>query len=55
MAVAGEEQGLFGSTHYAELARQQGWNIAGMITNDIVGSSLGPERLPRPEHRAAVR
>ncbi|HEX2411656.1 MAG TPA: M28 family peptidase [Solirubrobacteraceae bacterium] len=48
MAVAGEEQGLFGSTHYAELARQQGWNIAGMITNDIVGSSLGQNGFRDP-------
>ena len=48
MAVAGEEQGLFGSTHYAEQARQQGWNIAGMFTNDIVGSSLGQNGFREP-------
>jgi hypothetical protein len=41
MAVAGEEQGLFGSNHYAELAKQAGTDIAGMFTNDIIGSSLG--------------
>lgn len=39
MAVAGEEQGLFGSTHWAEGARQKNLNIAGMFTNDIIGSS----------------
>lgn len=39
MAVAGEEQGLFGAAHYAKQARSQGKNIAGMITNDIIGSS----------------
>jgi hypothetical protein len=39
MAVAGEEQGLFGSTHWAKKARQNNSNIAGMITNDIIGSS----------------
>src|SRR5688500_536414 len=27
MAVAGEEQGLFGSGYYAEQAKQAGWNI----------------------------
>ena len=48
MAVAGEEQGLFGSTYYAEQARQQGWNIAGMFTNDIVGSSLGQNGFREP-------
>jgi hypothetical protein len=41
MAVAGEEQGLFGSTHFAEVARQQHLNIAGMFTNDIVGTPNG--------------
>jgi len=39
MAVAGEEQGLFGSTHWAEAAHQKKMNIAGMFTNDIIGSS----------------
>ncbi|HKG21050.1 MAG TPA: M28 family peptidase, partial [Blastocatellia bacterium] len=39
MAVGAEEQGLNGSTHWAETAKQKGLNIAGMITNDIIGSS----------------
>lgn len=39
MAVAGEEQGLYGSTHWAEQAKQKHLNIAGMFTNDIIGSS----------------
>jgi len=39
IAVAGEEQGLFGSTNWAKMAREKNWNVAGMITNDIVGSS----------------
>jgi Zn-dependent M28 family amino/carboxypeptidase len=39
LTVAGEEQGLLGSTHWAETAKQKNWNIAGMITNDIIGSS----------------
>lgn len=39
MAVAGEEQGLLGSTHWAKMAKEKNWNIAGMITNDIIGSS----------------
>ena len=39
MAVAGEEQGLFGSTHWANNAKEKNWNVAGMITNDIIGSS----------------
>jgi hypothetical protein len=43
MAVAGEEQGLAGATHWAERARRQNLDIAGMITNDIVGSSTGED------------
>jgi hypothetical protein len=39
MTVAAEEQGLNGSTHWAEMAKQKKLNIAGMITNDIIGSS----------------
>jgi hypothetical protein len=39
MTVAAEEQGLNGSTHWAEMAKQKNLNIAGMITNDIIGSS----------------
>jgi hypothetical protein len=39
MTVAGEEQGLLGARHYAEQAKQKGVNIAGMFTNDIIGSS----------------
>lgn len=37
----GEEQGTFGSIHYAQTAKAAGMNIAGMFSNDIVGSSLG--------------
>lgn len=37
LTVAGEEQGLNGSKHFAEMARQQGWNIEAVLNNDIVG------------------
>lgn len=43
MVVAGEEQGLVGATHWAKNAKQKGLNIAGMITNDIIGSSRGED------------
>jgi Zn-dependent M28 family amino/carboxypeptidase len=39
MTVAGEEQGLVGSTHVADEARKANKNIAGMFTNDIIGNS----------------
>lgn len=41
MAVAGEEQGLLGSTHFAEEAKKKNWNVDAMFTNDIIGNSLG--------------
>ena len=41
LAVAGEEQGLLGSTHWAEEARRQQLRIEAMITNDIVGNTSG--------------
>jgi hypothetical protein len=43
MTVAGEEQGLYGSTGFAQAAREKGLDIAGMLDNDIVGSSTGPD------------
>jgi uncharacterized protein YndB with AHSA1/START domain len=43
MAVAGEEQGLLGSAHWAEQAKKKGLNIVGMISNDIIGSSTGAD------------
>ena len=41
MAVAGEEQGLLGSTYAAEQAKMKGVDIEAMFTNDIIGNSLG--------------
>ncbi len=48
MAVAGEEQGLLGSTHFAEVAQQQNMDIEGMFTNDIVGNTHGGGGLHDP-------
>jgi len=39
MAVAAEEQGLLGAGHWAKTARANNLNVAGMFTNDIIGSS----------------
>lgn len=43
MAVAGEEQGLLGASHYAEEAKQKNLNIAAMFTNDIIGNTIAPD------------
>jgi len=44
LTVAGEEQGLNGSTHFAEMAKQQGWNIEAVLNNDIVGGNKDPQQ-----------
>jgi hypothetical protein len=43
MTVAGEEQGLLGSTGFAKAAKAKGLDIAGMFTNDIVGNTKGAD------------
>lgn len=40
-AVAGEEQGLFGSRHMARQMKESNTQVAAMFTNDIVGNTLG--------------
>ncbi|HZO24239.1 MAG TPA: M28 family metallopeptidase [Steroidobacteraceae bacterium] len=42
VAVAGEEQGLDGSRHLAKLAKEQGWQLLGVLNNDIVGGNTTP-------------
>jgi hypothetical protein len=37
LTVAGEEQGLNGSHHFAKMAKDQGWNLEAVLNNDIVG------------------
>jgi hypothetical protein len=41
MCVAGEEQGLLGSTYAAEQAKLQNLPIEAMLTNDIIGGTVG--------------
>jgi len=41
MAVVGEEQGLYGSTHVAKRAKAENWNIDAVLNNDIVGNTHG--------------
>ncbi|BFM44843.1 M20/M25/M40 family metallo-hydrolase [Flavobacterium sp. CFS9] len=40
VAVTGEEQGLYGARHLAELAKTANWNIVAMLNNDMIGNSL---------------
>jgi hypothetical protein len=42
LTVAGEEQGLDGSRHFAKLAKSEGWNLEAVLNNDIVGGDTTP-------------
>jgi peptidase M28-like protein len=44
LAVAGEEQGLIGSHHFAEMAKSQGWDIEAVLNNDIVGGDRSSQQ-----------
>jgi hypothetical protein len=44
LTVAGEEQGLNGSHHFAKMAKEQGWNIEAVLNNDIVGGNKDAEQ-----------
>ena len=39
--LSGEEQGLFGGKGLAEYAKEQQWNIIGVLNNDMIGNTLG--------------
>jgi hypothetical protein len=49
LTVAGEEQGLNGSRHFAEMikekmAKEQGWDLEAVLNNDIVGGDKSAEQ-----------
>ena len=41
VGYTGEEQGLFGSTHAAEVAVEEDWTMAGVLNNDMIGNIRG--------------
>lgn len=47
-AVAGEEQGLYGSNFLATSLKKAGVDVQGMLNNDIVGSSTGDDGARAP-------
>ncbi|MBX5438615.1 MAG: M20/M25/M40 family metallo-hydrolase [Thermoflavifilum sp.] len=51
---SGEEQGLYGSRHLAERAAQEGWPIAALLNNDIIGQSTASETLQQDNTRIRV-
>ena len=44
LTLAGEEQGLNGSSHFAKMAKAEGWDLEAVLNNDIVGGDKSPEQ-----------
>lgn len=41
LGLSGEEQGLFGGAGFAMYAKEQGWEIIGVLNNDMIGNIKG--------------
>jgi hypothetical protein len=41
VGLSGEEQGLYGGKHLAKKAKNEGWDIIGIINNDMIGNIHG--------------
>ncbi|MDY0779775.1 M28 family peptidase [Tenacibaculum sp. IB213877] len=41
VGLSGEEQGLFGGKGLAKYAQEKGWNIVGVLNNDMIGNIQG--------------
>lgn len=41
LGLSGEEQGLFGGQRTAKIAKEQGWEIVGVLNNDMIGNIEG--------------
>ena len=52
--VSGEEQGLYGSTHLAEKAKEEHWNLVAMLNNDMIGNSGSSGTLIHDNTRVRV-
>lgn len=39
--LSGEEQGLFGGKHMAKVAKEENWDIIGILNNDMIGNIKG--------------
>ncbi|RPD98618.1 M28 family peptidase [Aureibaculum marinum] len=41
VGLSGEEQGLYGGQYMAKIAKDEGWDIVGVINNDMIGNIKG--------------
>jgi len=46
LTVAGEEQGLNGSHHFAKVAKDEAWDLEAVLNNDIVGADKNSGQDP---------
>ena len=54
LTVAGEEQGLYGSSHFAKMAKAVGWDLEAVLNNDIVGGDRTPGDTLQDPHVVRV-
>lgn len=54
VAVAGEEQGLNGSRHLAQLAKSEGWPLEAVLNDDIVGGDTTPGDTMQDKHTVRI-
>lgn len=43
MFLSGEEHGLYGAQHMAEMARRENWNLIAVVNNDMIGNGTASE------------
>ena len=52
--VSGEEQGLDGSRYFAALAKEQGWPIYAVLSNDMIGNTRASGTELHEDHKVRV-
>ena len=52
--VSGEEQGLDGSRHFAVRAREEGWPVLAVLSNDMIGNVRASGTGLREDHKVRV-
>ena len=45
LGLSGEEQGLFGGKGFADYAKEKGWEIIGVLNNDMIGNIKGVDGI----------
>ena len=52
--VSGEEQGLDGSRHFAEMAKAEGWPVLAVLSNDMIGNTRASGTELHEEYKVRV-